>query len=308
MDFLHLFRRRIRPGDKRQCEMQRPLLEALEDRCVPAGPLLIFHDIQTSADGKIAPWYSSNLGVSYDHNLALVWNYWANLPNDTSYGKPLYYSYRALAIGTLSDLQGIGCDQFVMAIDSWIHYYQYTGNAAVLQNAEDIADYYLANSLSPSNDIYGNLPYPCNTDATSDTLVYDGDLVAGPGVLQPDKAGSFGAALVSLYEITGATKYLTAAVNIANTLAGTVNFNADSNNSPWPFRVYSDTGDQPTSVFSSYTTNYGPTLSLFQSLSNLNQGDVTAYKKAFDFVLQWMQYPMSNNQWGPFYLDFRTFS
>ena len=49
--------------------------------------------------------------------------------------------------------------------------------------------------------------------------VYDGDMMAGKGFLQPDKAANFGAELVRLYKMTGNTDYLQAGVRIANTLA-----------------------------------------------------------------------------------------
>jgi hypothetical protein len=274
------------------------------------GPLLIYHHVQTDAGENIAPWFSSDPGTAYDHDLGMVWNYWKNLPNDDNgYGKPEYYSVRYLIGG--GNL-GIGGDQFAMAIDSWIHYYQYSGDHAVLQNAIDIADFYLASALTPSSYVYGSLPYPCNTtNDGSGLLVYDGDLEAGPGVLQPDKAGSFGEALVSLYKVTGNPAYLTAAVNIANTLASTVNFGADQDNSPWPFRVVAETGAQPDQpgLFTAYTTNYGPTLSLFQSLIGMNQGNVPAYYRVFNSVLFWMKlYPMMNNQWGPFFEDHSQYS
>jgi hypothetical protein len=92
MNLLARLLRRARPVGKHEWTRQRPLLELLEDRCCPAGPLLIFHNIQTDASGNIAPWFNSNPGISYDHNLGLVWNYWKNLPTDLQYGKPLYYS------------------------------------------------------------------------------------------------------------------------------------------------------------------------------------------------------------------------
>jgi hypothetical protein len=45
---------------------------------------------------------------------------------------------------------------------------------------------------------------------------------AGKGFLQPDKAASFGAELVTLYQITGRERYLKSAIAIADTLADKV--------------------------------------------------------------------------------------
>ncbi len=316
MNFLYRLLLRIKPVKKHQPERKERLApELLEDRCCPAGPL-IFHDIQTDARGFIAPWFNPDPGISYDHTLALVWNYWKNLPNDPRYGLPIYYSDRALATTGLSDDRlGIGGDQFAMAIDSWLSYYAYTGDRSLLQNARGLADYYLAHSLTPANYVYANSPYPCNGTDFSDTLTFDGDLVAGPGVLQPDKAGSFGEQLVNLYKVTGNEAYVRAAVNIANTLAATRNNAADAINSPWPFRVNAIDGSQPVrdGLTTSYTTNWAPTLSLFRELIALGQGNTTDYQAAFDGVLNWMlQYPTVNHVWGPFgedlpdYTDIQT--
>jgi hypothetical protein len=278
-----------------------------------SGLWLLNHHIQTDSGGNIAPWFSSDPGTAYDHDMYLLWRFWKNIPNDNlGYGMPEYYSLRQLLLQYVDDSIGIGGDQFAMTIDSWIHYYQYTGDQEVLQNALDIADFYLSASLTPSSYVYGNLPYPCNTtNHGSGPLVYDGDLEGGPGVLQPDKAGSFGEALVSLYKVTGDPGYLNAAISIANSLASTVNFGADQDNSPWPFRVVAETGAQPDQpgLFTAYTTNYGPTLSLFQSLIGMNQGNIPAYYTTFNFVLGWMkQYPMTHNVWGPFFEDQPNYS
>ncbi len=112
---------------------------------------------------------------------------------------------------------GVGGDQFAMILSSWALYYQYTGDPEVLADMRNQADTYLANGLSAANAEWPNFPYPCNTSKL--LAVYDGDLVAGKNCTQPDKAGSFGAELVTLYKITGERRYLEAARNIADTLA-----------------------------------------------------------------------------------------
>src|ERR1017187_1454240 len=95
--------------------------------------------------------------------------------------------------------------------------YGYLGDTSVRDNMTYMADYWLAHGFSAKNDLWGSLPYPYNTVLHSG--VYDGDMRAGKGFLQPDKAGSFGAELVGLYKMTGNRKYLDAALGIAGTLA-----------------------------------------------------------------------------------------
>lgn len=81
------------------------------------------------------------------------------------------------------------------------------------------------------------LPY----DTVRHSSVYDGDMVARKGVLQPDKAASFASELVVLYKMTGNRRYLDAAVKMADMLVKHVK-PGDTDDSPWPFRVFATTG------------------------------------------------------------------
>jgi hypothetical protein len=142
--------------------------------------------------------------------------------------------------------------------------------------------------------------------------VYDGDMRAGKGFLQPDKAASFGAELVVLYQMTGNKKYLDAAVAIANTLVAKVK-PGDGDNSPWPYRVQAQTGEVHKVVkdgktfIASYTSNYTGVLLLFDGLIALQQPNATGYAQARDSVSAWLKsYPMKTNKWGPFFEDINT--
>jgi hypothetical protein len=159
---------------------------------------------------------------------------------------------------------------------------------------------------------WGRLPYPYNTDIHSGR--YDGDMRAGKGFVQPDKAGSFGAELMVLYRMTGNRKYLDAAVGIADTLAARVS-PGDGDNSPWPYRVHAETGSihQETrrgrTFVASYTSNYTGALRLFADLIALKQGNVKAYRAAAATVMTWLKiYPLKTNKWGPFFEDISTSS
>src|SRR5579863_10305626 len=269
---------------------------------------LIYHDIQTDSRGYIVPWYNPDPAVAYDHVLSLVWNYWRHVPNYYTNNPPEFRKRYAATAGvkkyfvfrTLDD-PGVGGDQFAMALSSCSLYYAYTGDPAVLQDLRDEADIYIANSLSPSTSDWPNIPYPCNTTRLA---VYDGDLVAGKGFTQPDKAGSFGAELVTLYKITGEKKYLDVARNIADTLAGHVQ-PGDNDRSPLPFRVQAETGV----VKDAYTTNWTGTLRLFEGLTALKEGDAARYQSAHRTLSDWLrQYTMKTNKWGPFFEDIVNFS
>jgi hypothetical protein len=278
---------------------------------------LIYHTIKTDAAKNILPWYNPDPGISYDHVLHLVWNFWDTMRTDIN-GIP-YYMNHQIWQPEVNESKGIGGDQLAMALSSWRLYYQYTGNEQVKENMKFIADYYLNHSLSPANANWPDIPFPYNTFIYSG--IYDGDMVIGKDYTQPDKAGSFGIELVRLYKLmagedypnTVHKRYLEAAIKIANTLARHVK-DGSENNSPMPFKVnaYNDSigilknndrsGEQ--TGLSNYTTNWSATLELFLELQKLEQGETKLYQEAFDKIMQWMKkFPMQNNKWGPFFED-----
>lgn len=279
---------------------------------------LMYHPIHVnSVDNTILPWYSSDLGKSYDDVISRVWNFWDTMRKDKN-GLPYYMNHQVWR-GDFNDRRGIGGDQFSMALSSWNLLYAYSGNEAVKEEMKFIADYYLTHSLSAPDAAWPNIPYPYNTLIYSG--IYDGDMVIGKDFTQPDKAGSFGFELVKLYKMTTTSiypnitdkRYLDAAVKIANTLVKHLK-EGDENNSPLPFKVNavtgevgqlkSNTGSGETEQLSSYTSNWSGTMELFINLIELKAGDTANYQKGLDILLQWMKtYPLKTNKWGPFFED-----
>jgi hypothetical protein len=140
--------------------------------------------------------------------------------------------------------------------------------------------------------------------------IYDGDMRAGKGFLQPDKAAAFGYELVTLYEITNDRRYLTAATAIADTLARHVR-RGNATEGPWPFRVHAERpGTAPANnAFLRYTTNWTGALRLFEGLTRLDAGDTRSYRRAHDLALAWLKtYPLKTNAWGPFFEDIPMYS
>lgn len=283
---------------------------------------LVYHNIKTDGASNILCWYNPDPGISYDHALHLVWNFWDTMRRDIN-GIPYYMNHQIWQPG-VNESKGIGGDQLAMALSSWRLYYQYSGNEQVKENMKFIADYYLTHSLSPSNAAWPDIPFPYNTLIYSG--LYDGDMVIGKDYTQPDKAGSFALELLNLYKLmagedypsTVHERYLDAAIKIANTLARKVKA-GDENNSPMPFKVnaFNDSvgvlknNNRDGSIvgLSNYTTNWAPTLELFLDLQKLGIGEKAAYQKAFDMIMQWMtKYPLQNNKWGPFFEDIQGWS
>ncbi|NRF39596.1 hypothetical protein [Pedobacter foliorum] len=273
---------------------------------------IIYHTVRVDGSGNLLPWYATDLGKSYDQTLKLVWKFWKDMEIDTN-GEKYYMNHQVWKAE--HDKRGIGGDQVAMGISSWDLLYNYSGDEAIITDMKYQADYYLAHSISSPTCKWPNIPYPYNTDVESG--IYDGDMMAGKGVLQPDKAGSLGFELVRLYKKTGETKYLDVAIKIANTMASTIK-SGDANHSPWPFKVNAITGkvaDLGKNDFykeprkGTYTTNFTGTLELFSELIKLNKGNKAQYQKAFNQTLSWFKnYPEKTNDWGPFFEDVPGYS
>ena len=266
---------------------------------------IVYHDVRVDASGRILPWYSDNPSQAYDHDIRLIWNFWIHMRKSPD-AVPYYLQHQVWKADK-DDPRGLGGDQINMALDSWNLLYDYLGDPAILENMVLMANYWLDHGMSSPTSLWPNLPFPYNTDVESGR--YDGDMRAGKGFLQPDKAGSFGAELLMLYKKTDNTRYLNAAIGIANTLAARIS-PGDAKDSPWPFRVNAFTGKiaeqekNGTSYTASYTTNWSPTLRLFDGLEELKRGHVEEYRRATRMVSVWLKkYPLRTNKWGPFFED-----
>jgi hypothetical protein len=266
---------------------------------------LQYHDIRSGPDGMILPWSDDEPARAFDRVVRLVWGFWQQLgdcPNRVPYvlqhqvWKPEH------------DPRGLGGDQISMALSSWNLLHGYLGEPAIVADMRRQADHWIAHGFTGPDGPWPNLPFPYNTDLHSGR--YDGDMVAGKGYLQPDKAGSFGAELLTLYQITGERRYLDVARGIADTLARNV-VPADAERSPWPFRVHATSGE----VFVSknarfdYTTNWTGALRLFDGLVRLGEGRTADYGRVRSQVSDWLRaHPVKSQRWGPFFEDINIYS
>jgi hypothetical protein len=269
-----------------------------------------YHEVRLDAGKKLVPWCGSSPGEAYDHVIRKVWSFWITMRNCPN-GVP-YYLLHQVWKPDRDDPRGLGGDQISMALSSWNLLYGYLGDRAVHENMRRIADYWIDHGMAPSNLLWGDLPYPYNSTSTSGA--YDGDMRAGLGYLQPDKAASFGAELVTLYKISGERRYLEVATRVADRLVQRVE-RGDAENSPWPFRVHAATGriheernDRDHRLYrASYTSNWTGALRLFTDLATLGEGNADRYRGTARLVEAWLKaYPLKNNRWGPFFEDVST--
>src|ERR1035437_4811943 len=264
---------------------------------------LVYHQIQTDRDSQILPWSSPEPAKAYDQVIRAVWSFWKNMGNCTN-GVPYFFQHQVWK--PEHDPRGLGGDQLAMALSSLNLLYGYTGDPNAREMMVLIADYYLAHGFSSVTDAWPSLPFPYNTDLHSG--YYDGDMRAGKGFLQPDKAGSFGIELVTLYEITGDKRYLDSAIGIADTLAAKET-PGDADHSPWPFRVNAQTGEIASKAYAPYTATWTGTMVLFNELIRLKHGKPAAYRSANRLLTAWLKaYPLKSNKWGPFFEDITEWS
>jgi hypothetical protein len=269
---------------------------------------LIYHEVRVDAAGRIVPWYGTGPSQAYDYVVRLVWNFWKNMRNCPN-GVPVYMQHQVWK-PEVDDPRGLGGDQIPMAMSSWSLLYGYLGDPDLHKNMVYMADYWLAHGMTPPESRWPNLVYPYNMEIHSGK--YDGDMRAGKGFVQPDKAASFAAELIVLYKATANPKYLDAATRIADTLASRIQ-PGDGEHSPWPYRVHAETDQVHTQIgrgwtsVASYTSNYTGALRMFDDLIALKRGDTQAYAKARAVLAAWLKaYPIQTNKWGPFFEDIPT--
>lgn len=260
-----------------------------------------YHEVKLDASGKIVPWYGSGPSEAYSHVIGLVWNFWRGM-RACDNGVPYYLQHQVWR-QEIDDQRGLGGDQISMALSSWNLLYGYSGDPGVRADMIRMADHWLTHGISAADLMWGSLPYPYNMENHSG--VYDGDMRAGKGSLQPDKAGSFGAELLMLYQATGEQRYLAAARAMAATLVRR-HQPGDEEHSPWPFRVHAATGTVHEGR-AGYTSNWTGTLRLLDGLAALGDASAADYRRVAAAVREWMErYPVKTNKWGPFFEDIPT--
>jgi hypothetical protein len=179
--------------------------------------------------------------------------------------------------------------------------YPYTGDARTLEFLQNLVDYELENGLTPEGYVWPQVPYP---SANPGSRRYTGWSSHGEDFVEPHVVGEDGYAYLRLYEMTGNTKYLRAAIRCAEALAK--NFKpGDEKNSPWPDRCFARDGSlQGGKGMFPYSANVIEPIMLFDELIRLDQGDVAFYKKVREGAWNWfMKYPMQNNVWVGYFED-----
>ncbi len=258
-----------------------------------------FHQAIYDADGKLAPW------TSWDDAIKREMTWYLNCPLG-AHGYPVFV-YSTFMDGRYkpTNTEVIPATQNGMGIISYLKYWEYTGrsNPKVLEWARKMGDYLVRESLTPDRGPYSR--FTRSTGRHTDfpiKLSAQGDATFGSNVIEPDKGGIAGYALIKLFNVTGDQRYRDQALQNAECLVRNMR-HGDVRHSPWPFRVDSVTGQR----WGDRSANMVYILRLFDELIALGHGEFQSPRTALWGWIKAYQIPADNqrdkNLWVQFFED-----
>ncbi len=260
--------------------------------------------VQLDAQGKLLPWpFPDNIGDSYSSDFLSQWT----ILLDQFQRQRLPYFYCCFAIDPLTyelipDRGWANSTAYLRAmLEGFVeHLYPYTADQRTLTFLEDFVDYEMENGTTPHGYVWSSVPYP---SANPGAAKYTGWSSHGEDYVEPHVVGEDGYAYVRLYEMTGKTKYLRAAIHFADELVK--NYKpGDELHSPWPVRCFARDGRVEGKGMGPYSANVLGPISLFDELIRLKQGHVSSYVRVRRAAWQWLEsYPLKNNVWVGYFED-----
>jgi hypothetical protein len=268
---------------------------------VSPAPTFLGHEVKVDAQGKLVPWFAPAANA-YHEFLTKRWNFIKSGSFPTP-GNPTYPQY-FLHSGFATTNPGIDPDYWMNAISevvpNWFEsarlYYAYSGDAAPLALAKAVMDHSLTNGISPANFAWPNLPYTGGNHSEVPIRGFFSNNIFKQHETQPGYAGDMGLAYFRMWQYSGEQKYLTAAINTANTLAAKARVGS-ATQSIWPYSVVMDTGE----ITSEYGANFMGCYELFSHLiaANANPSKNADYEaartKCRNFLLN---FPMVTGYWA----------
>jgi len=276
-----------------------PVLSTVDESTIAGRPVAL------DSEGKLLPWpMPNNTGYSYSAYFLSQWTIMWDQYNRQRL--PYYYccfDFDRTTFELIPDPHWVNSTGYLRAMMQGFveRLYPYTGDARTLEFLENFVDYELDHGLTPEGYAWSQVPYP---SANPGSARYTGWSQHGEDFVEPHVVGEDGYGYLRLYEMTGNTKYLRAAIRCADALAK--NFKpGDENNSPWPYRCHARDGSlKDGKGMFPYSANVVEPIMLFDELMRLDQGDIASYKKVRQGAWDWlMKYPMQNNVWVGYFED-----
>ena len=267
-------------------------------------PTIQGRPVELDSKGMLLPWpRPHHIGFSYAGYFMSRWQYlWEQYNHQRYYDFYCCIDYDRETFATYPIRDWANSTGYLRAMmEGFIeHLYPYTGDPRTIQFLEDFVDYELENGITPSDYLWGGVP---RASADPGARRYTGWFRHGIDYIEPPVVGEDGYAYLRLYEMTGRTRYLQAAIRCANALAKNYQEgNADI--SPWPYRCYARDGKVEGKELGAYSADVIEPIELFDELIRLNLGDVAAYRRIRGGAWQWLEkYPMKNNVWVGYFED-----
>jgi hypothetical protein len=260
--------------------------------------------VQLDAQGKLLPWpLADNIGYSYSSHFISQWTILQDQLHRTQI--PYFhccFDFDRTTFEFQPDFHWANSTGYLRAMMQGFveRLYPYTGDASTVQSLESFVDYELENGLTPKGYAWSEVPYP---SANPGARRYTGWSQHGEDYVEPHVVGEDGYGYLRLYETTGNTKYLAAAIRCADALVK--NYKpGDADRSPWPYRAYARDNSTGDNDVSGYSANVVEPIMLFDELIRIGVGDVAQYKAIREGAWQWLQsYPLKNNVWSGYFED-----
>jgi len=275
-----------------------PVTSTLDDPTIAGRP------VQLDAQGKLLPWpMPDNIGYSYSCHVLTQWTIlWDQFNRQRLNYFYCCFDFDRATFEMAPDKHWVNSTGYLRAMSEGFieRLYPFTGDPRTLVFLQNFVDYELENGLTPAGYTWSQVPYSCaNPGATR----YSGWSNLGEDYIEPHVVGEDGYGYLRLYEMTGNTKYLRAAIRCADALVK--NFKpGDEQNSPWPARCYARDGHAGGGAMTPYSANVIEPIMLFDELIRIDQGDVANYKAIREAAWGWFQeYPLANNVWVGYFED-----
>lgn len=267
-------------------------------------PEIAGRPVQLDSQGKLLPWpMPADIGYSYSSHVLTQWTILWDQYNRQRL--PYYYccfDFDRTTFEMFPDKHWANSTGYLRAmLEGFIErLYPYTGDKRTLVFLTDFVDYELENGLTPADYVWSRVPY---ASANPGANRYTGWSAHGEDYIEPPVVGEDGYAYLRLYEITGNTKYLFAAIRCADALVR--NFKpGDEKNSPWPVRCYARDGSIKGEHMGPYSANVIEPIMLFDELVRIDKGNVGGYTRVRAGAWDWFQkYPLANNVWVGYFED-----